>query len=247
MKIIQPSRLSKKSQNRKVSNKALSEPHDLLEQSNSISPSKPASKSTYKKQREFNNDNLQSMPTDACLDTLPKGKKRRRSELIAEKSSNSLVLESDPAKKEFNELFARGVRLLAMREHSVKEMTDKLSSKSENSTAIQAVIDELLENKYLSEQRFTESYIRSRANRGFGPIKIKAELKNKGVSNDLIQDNLQEGAARWLDGAQSEYQKKYAANPCSDYKSWTKRARFMQSRGFSMEHIHTIIPRPEFD
>lgn len=240
MKIIQPSRQRKKGDNRKTSNKLTS----------NKTASKPKSHSsveqnTAKQQVEFDSNNLQSK--DVELEKLPKGKKRRRSELLAEKDISPLVLISDPAKKEFNELFARGVRLLAMREHSIKEMTDKLSAKCENSSAIQAVIDDLLDKKYLSEQRFTESYIRSRENRGFGPIKIKAELKNKGVSSDLIQDHLQEGAARWFDSAQSQYQKKYADKPCSDYKSWTKRARFMQSRGFSMEHIHTIILRPEYD
>lgn len=196
---------------------------------------------------DFDTAKLEAMPNEHVAEPLIEGKKRRRSELVPEKASESLELIVDPAKEEFNELFARGVRLLAMREHSVKEITDKLFDKSENASIIHAVVDGLLQKRYLSDERFTESYVRSRSNRGFGPVKIKAELKSKGVINTLIQDYLDEGAPIWFDNAQSQYQKKYGDAPISDYNAWTKRARFMQSRGFTMEHIHVTVPRVEFD
>lgn len=181
---------------------------------------------------------------------LPPGKKRRRSELqhaATPSSSEPLALVVDPAKKEFNELFARGVRLLAMREHSVKEITNKLLDKSDKSDLVHAVVDELLSNKYLSDERFTESYIRARGSRGFGPVKIRSELKVKGVNSTLIQEHLIESSVFWLDIATTQYQKKYGDAPVSDYNAWTKRARFMQSRGFTMEHIHITLPSVEFD
>jgi regulatory protein len=213
---------------------------------------------------DFDVSNLEAMPKEEVLQVAIEGKKRRRSELQAEKNGEPLSLLSDPAEKEFNELFARGLRLLAMREHSVKELTKKLFDKSEKSLtvddaddadgsnnsdrakvsdAIYAVIDDLLEKKYLSDERFTEVYIRSRGNRGFGPIKIEAELKSKGVSNNLIQDHLDKGAALWFDNAKAQYQKKYADSPINDYSAWTKRANFMQSRGFTMEQIQVTVPQ----
>ena len=196
---------------------------------------------------DFDTSKLEAMPRYDLVEAVPEGKKRRRSELSVGAECEPLQLTADPAKKEFNEIFARGVRLLAMREHSVKEITTKLLDKSENSDVIHAVIDELLASKYLSDERFTESYVRARKNRGFGPVKIKSELKNKGISNNLIQDHLDEGAAIWFDNALSQYQKKYGDVPISDYNGWTKRARFMQSRGFTMEHIQVTVPRIEFD
>jgi len=200
---------------------------------------------------DFDTSKLEAMPKDSELEPAPNldGKKRRRSELQSQRSASTEPLEliTDPAKKEFNELFARGLRLLAMREHSVKEIATKLFDKSEASDTVYAVVDELLEKKYLSDERFAESYVRARANRGFGPVKIKAELKQKGVSSGLIQDYLDEGAALWFDNAASQYQKKYGDSAISDYNAWTKRARFMQSRGFTMEHIHVTVPRIEFD
>jgi len=170
---------------------------------------------------DFDTSKLEAMPRldEANSVQLLEGKKRRRSELETSVSTEPLELIVDPAKKEFNELFARGVRLLAMREHSVKEITNKLFDKSEASDTIYAVVDELLEKKYLSDERFAESYIRARGNRGFGPVKIKAELKQKGVSSSLIQDYLDEGAALWFDNAASQYHKKYGDTDSCDRAS----------------------------
>ncbi len=176
------------------------------------------------------------------LDSIAPGKKRRRSELAASTVGHSNELEIDPVKKEFNNLLATGVRLLAMREHSVKEITNKLKDKAITPDLLHAVVDELLAKKYLSDERFTESYVRSRRNRGFGPVKIKAELKVKGISNTLIQDYLEEGSALWIDIAEAQYRKKFGLTPVIDYRDWTKRARFLQNKGFTGEQIQSTLP-----
>ncbi len=195
------------------------------------------------------------------------GKKRRRSELAqvgadteiplmgysqrSKRLNDGQELAIDDAqvsegKTEFNRLFAKGVFLLGMREHSIKEMTDKLNAKSEMPDIVLAVVDELLENKFLSDERFAESYVRSRQNRGFGPIKIRAELHTKGISNRLSAENLDANSPHWFDVAREQYQKKYALKPLDNYKEWAKRARFMQSRGFNMEHIQAVMPSSDF-
>ena len=210
---------------------------------------------------DFDTSKLEAMPKEELIAPLHESKKRRRTELRAEKRNEPLSLVTDPAKKEFNEIFAQGLRMLAMREHSVREITNKLLAKSKASIAkrsdqqggeeifdsskifntVYAVVDELLEKKYLSNERFTETYVRSRANRGFGPVKIKSELKDKGISSGLIQDHLDQGSSLWFDNAKSEYQKKFGSTPVENYNVWTKRARFLQSRGFTMEQIHCVV------
>lgn len=172
---------------------------------------------------------------------------RRINTCITEADEGDLSSPLQDHKKEYSRLLNSGVRLLAMREHSVKEIHDKLSRRSEMPDIVNAVLDELLANKYVSDERFTESYIRARSNKGFGPIKIGAELKSKGVSNSLIVEYLDMGSPIWIDHASTQYQKKYGAEGVSDYNTWTKRARFMQSRGFTMEHIQVALPEIEFD
>ena len=148
-----------------------------------------------------------------------------------------------PPANEYQRLFAKGIRLLSMREHSVREITTKLSVKCESMDTMYAVIDDLVEAKYLCDRRFTESFIRSKQNRGFGPSKINGDLKNKGINSILIDEFLDQNSAIWMDIAISQYQKKYGDTPVIDYKTWAKRARFMQSRGFSMEHIQVTVPQ----
>ena len=151
------------------------------------------------------------------------------------------------ANPEYDRLLSKGIRLLSMREHSVQEITVKLSAKSENLDLVYAVIDVLVERNYLSNARFTESYVRSRCNRGFGPSKIRSELGSKGIKNSMIEDHLDVSSAVWYENARRQYRKKYGDGPIADYSNWTKRARFMQGRGFSMEHIQVTLPPVDYD
>lgn len=150
-------------------------------------------------------------------------------------------------KKQHDLLFASGVRLLSMREHSLAELESKLSGKTQSADLLFAVLDELKAANYQSDSRFTESFVRSRTNRGYGPIRIRKELKLKGIKNNMIEDNMDVNSAVWFENARIQYHKKYGEDPVSDYNAWTKRARFMQSRGFSSEHIQVTLPSVQND
>lgn len=210
---------------------------------------------------------LQESPVDAgaSSDVALSEKRRRRSAVTEEQEvcgdhvlgyqqrqirlQDSELADDDldqSGQTEFNQLFAKGVYLLGMREHSIQELTNKLNARTEYADIVLAVIDELLANNYLSDERFAESYVRSRSNRGFGPIKIQAEMKSKGVSQRLINEYLESGSAFWFDVAREQYKKKYRSKEVTDYKEWTKRARFLQSRGFNMEHIQAVQPSSNF-
>ena len=170
----------------------------------------------------------------------------QRRQRLQYKGESEDCFNGQAAKEEFNTLFAKGVYLLSMREHSVQEMQDKLNARSDNVTIVLAVVDELVVHRYLSDERFAETYVRSRQNRGFGPIKIRSELSSKGIANRLIEEFLDIASVHWIDIARQEYKKKYKASDLESYKEWAKRARFMQSRGFTMEHIQVVIPRDEY-
>ncbi|MFT5135105.1 MAG: regulatory protein [Arenicella sp.] len=162
-------------------------------------------------------------------------------------NADSGVIDSaDQLKKEYKRLMAKGIRLLSMREHSVREISKKLSLKCETLDLVYAVVDELIANKYLSDRRFTETFVRSRQNRGFGPNKIKLELTEKGIEINIVDDYLDMNSAIWYESAQQQYSRKYGDGPVEDYKTWAKRARFMQGRGFSMEHIQVVVPAPTY-
>ena len=190
------------------------------------------------------NDGSLDWLTDKPNSSASKNKKKKN-RIYGDDSNQDDIF--DETKKEYNRLFVKGMRLLSMREHSKQEIITKLSVKCENLDIVYAVIDFLIENKYLSDQRFTESYVRSRRNRGFGPNKIRIELKEKGIKTNMIDDYLDVKSAIWFDNAQNQYKKKYGDGCVKDYNTWAKRARFMQSRGFSMEHIQVTLPSVDHD
>ena len=234
MRIIKPARKARtKNQDgsKHLSPDSRSESGDFLTSSSSLQSSSLDSSSL---------DSSGSNPIDNFADLVLIGSSKTKSSESESEQVDTVNIST--AKKEINELMAKGMRLLAMREHSIKELNDKLAVKALSKEAVTAVLDELIENNYVSDERFAESYVRSRANRGFGPIKIRAELKNKGISNRLIAEYLDIDSAIWLDNARNQYHKKYGDDAVSDYNTWTKRARFMQSRGFTAEHIQVSLP-----
>lgn len=111
---------------------------------------------------------------------------------------------------------------------------------------VSSVIDELKSLKYLSNERFTESFIRSREIKGYGPIKIRYELSQKGIVDSMIDMYLDQGCDYWINKASEVCLKKYRNEPISDYNTWSKRARFLQTRGFSFEHIQAAIGEIEY-
>ena len=135
------------------------------------------------------------------------------------------------------ELRARALRLLARREHSRQELERKLSAHAGSSEALNALVSELKTRNQLSEARFAEERARW-LSRKYGAAKIRQDLKAKGVPEGLIarfaspQDELQK--------AREILERKYRS-PAATREEKAKRARFLQSRGFSSEIIFKLL------
>jgi regulatory protein len=135
----------------------------------------------------------------------------------------------------------KSVDLLSRREHSRKELQQKLLQREYLAEEISEVINYLVDNNYLSDERYSESVFRLRVNKGFGKYYIEQELRQKGISNSLITALEQQQMIDWTAQAAVAYQKKYADITIKDQKEKAKRIRFLQSRGFSTDEILTVI------
>jgi len=129
---------------------------------------------------------------------------------------------------------------LARREHSIEEMRRKLRLKGFESAEIDVVIEKLLHNNCLSDERFTETYINMRRQRGYGPLRIAQELRERGVDNDLSDALLDKNDPRWRDIMRRQYQKKFAGKPALAYGEKVRRARYLQSRGFPLDWVFKL-------
>jgi len=141
----------------------------------------------------------------------------------------------------YKDAWNKAIQLLSRREYSRKELQQKLNAYAE-SEVIQELLGSLEDDGYLSDQRFCESFIRMRCGQGHGLIRINFDLKQKGISSELIEDCLEELDVDWFELALEQYQRKYQRSlVCADYKERAKRTRFMAQRGFSMDQIQYAI------
>ena len=74
----------------------------------------------------------------------------------------------------------------------------------------------------------------------FGVAKITHELREKGVSQELIEAVVEQAKGNELDNAFEICRKKFKASPASR-EEWAKQARFLQSRGFGFEVIKKVL------
>ncbi|NCF38456.1 MAG: hypothetical protein GWP56_19145 [Gammaproteobacteria bacterium] len=110
-----------------------------------------------------------------------------------------------------------------------------------DSDEITAAIDSLQRDNLLSDERFTESYVSQRFNAGFGPLKIRYELRQKGISESLTDEFLEAYADRWDRLMQQQRVRKYGEAIPADYNQRMKQARFLQNRGFSPESVMRLF------
>ena len=134
------------------------------------------------------------------------------------------------------ELKARALRYLVRREHSRAELARKLAPHAESAAAIEAVLDLLLSRKQQSDERFASERARV-LSRKYGAAKIRRDLKARGISEEVIDrlSHPDEGAR-----ATEILRRKYR-EPAASREDRAKRARFLQSRGFSYEVIRKAL------
>jgi len=152
------------------------------------------------------------------------------------------------------------MNILALREHSVKELRIKLVKKfNDQLLEIEQLLCQLISDNLLSDDRFTEVFVRSRLGQGFGPVKICYELSSKGVDNDIIEKHMNISDDVWQEILHHTWNKKYL-NKKNSTKNKTnepnrprhfqeqkqeqvKQSRFLQQRGFSHSQIKTFFNR----
>ncbi|MEN8170088.1 MAG: regulatory protein RecX [Pseudomonadota bacterium] len=138
-----------------------------------------------------------------------------------------------------------GLDLLARREHSASELRFKLKKRGFEVEIVKSVLARFIAEKLQSDERFAEVYLRQRSLKGYGPVRIGVELRERGIDDGLIsaqfRQAVDEGEIDWFERAAAAYAKKYGGRPIDDIKERAKRMRFMQYRGFSHEQIAAAI------
>lgn len=150
-------------------------------------------------------------------------------------------------------LKGRALQLLAQREHSRLELRRKLlrrlrddarrddvgeqGSPADRQAEVEAVLDWLQAQRYLSDERFVESRVHARASR-FGNLRIHQELSQHGVElTPAIAGELR-GSERAR--AHEVQQRKFGSLPVTPADR-ARQARFLAGRGFSAEVVWQVL------
>jgi len=138
------------------------------------------------------------------------------------------------------------MNFLSRREHSLRELTVKLNRRFPDEALVAAELQRLADENLQSDTRFAESFVRQRANRGYGPARVLADLRQRGLTETEFQDALRSNDIDWFALAKQVYLKKFGeAQPC-DLLEKGKRARFMQYRGFSPDHFQHLLSQGNY-
>ena len=138
-------------------------------------------------------------------------------------------------------MLQRACDFLARREHSRKELKYKLGRSCQDESLIDELLAKLSEEGLQSDERFIESFIHHRVNKGQGPIKIEQELHQRGIEKNVIGKFLYSGSINWQALAAEVRAKKFGEAIPGDYQNKAKQSRFLYSRGFGSEVINRIL------
>jgi len=140
-------------------------------------------------------------------------------------------------------------RLLSYRWYTRKEMEDNLLQKGYQQEIIVKTIRHLEENKYINDQRFTENWLESRAQRKLlGSRRLKQELKERGIDDNLIREKLEGNfpQEKELELAVNAARKKAALSANLDKEKFNRRMiAFLQRKGFGYEIIKQALSQLE--
>jgi regulatory protein len=129
--------------------------------------------------------------------------------------------------------------LLARREHSRAELGRKLARHAEEGDDLDALLDDLEREGLLSNARYAETLAHARAGR-HGSLRLKADLRDKGVPEAEMSEVLDAARAADLEAARTVWTKKFGEPP-KDAAERAKQMRFLAGRGFPPEVIRKVM------
>lgn len=146
--------------------------------------------------------------------------------------------------RELQAAYSYAVRLLAAREYCTAQLRRKLIARDHADEVVDAVVAQLLQDGYLSEERFAEQFLDARLRKGESPWLAAQRAREKGVNESALQQALAavEGeynahsACRDLLAARDPQGARFA-----DEKQWQRQARFLRNKGFDTATILRVM------
>ncbi|GAB2189141.1 recombination regulator RecX [Sessilibacter sp. MAH1] len=152
------------------------------------------------------------------------------------------------------------IYLLSRRDYSTSELTKKLHNKfatddeSGQTTedfynALQHCLNKVIEYGYVNDERYSEAFVRSSSTKFRGPLRIRNELKQKGLANHHIASALETDTIDWFELAKLAFDRKFGPDSReqikTDPKLKAKCYRYLSYRGFTSDQISYALDATE--
>ena len=143
------------------------------------------------------------------------------------------------AEKSTDQLEARkkAMDYLSRREYGFHELVEKLVLYGFLKEVVLIAVENLVSEGLQDDQRYVESFVQSRINQGKGPLRIQQELQHRKVSDNLINDAINETTENWFKLAEKVRLKKFGSKIPLDFQKKAKEMKFLKYRGFESDHI----------
>lgn len=131
--------------------------------------------------------------------------------------------------------------LLARREHGRVELTRKLRRRGAADELIESALDRLAQEGLLSEARYLEAFVSYRSRAGYGPLRIREELTQRGLDRGEIEQALRDSGIDWRERLQETWQRKFSSELPNNARERSKQGRFLSYRGYPPELIGQLL------
>ncbi len=137
--------------------------------------------------------------------------------------------------------YQRALGLLVRREHSRKELGRKLSAKGVDREDADEALEKLSRQDFQNDARFAAALARSRANSGYGPMRIRAELGTHALNRDDVSLALEACDRDWQASARDIINRRYASKNLDDPVVRRKAVDFLLRRGFDQKCAYAAV------
>lgn len=148
------------------------------------------------------------------------------------------------------ELYQYALFLLSRRDYGKAElfarMKRRMYEKNEgiiDEQLIEGVLDKLSEQHFLDDDRVVSLLLHGYARKGYGPLRIKQEMRQKGFAETLVEHHFAELDVDWFEKAAEVRSKKFGDEIPTDFKEKGKQIRYLQYRGFFGDMIFELFSR----
>ena len=135
----------------------------------------------------------------------------------------------------------KAMDLLARREHAADELVAKLVRSGFDNAVAAAAVSELASEGLQDDSRYVESLVQTRVRQGKGAGRIRAELRQRGVADSVVEEAIAAANVDWIALARDVRVRKFGSGIPADFKEKARQMRFLQYRGFESEQIRSAF------